>query len=136
MNNHTDKRLPIQIPEMLVKLYPGLSEEEFSGLIKDKNWLENIVKICESCIFDLAKQSPLSGVFGLDNLPSRIGFAGIGPLDPKKIKERTEKTQEKIRFDKEMGGEDKDQKPPCCYGSELAAENLASYEQNQNNPKQ
>jgi hypothetical protein len=128
IKKHICKRPVIKFPDMLVKLYPHLCEEEFSGLIKDKYWLQNVVKICESCIFELAKQSPLGGVFELGDADAQIRFNGVGPLDPKKIKDRTEKTQEGIRYAREVEGEEAKVKPACCYGSAWGMENKGNYE--------
>jgi hypothetical protein len=68
------------------------------------------VKICESCIFELAKQSPFGGVYEDPNIDAKIKFAGIGPQDPKRISERRQKTIEKIVFDNNLS---KGQKSQC-----------------------
>jgi len=88
-------------------------------LIKDKYWLKTVVKVCENCIFNLARQSPFGGVYEDPNIEARIKFAGIGPLNPKKLKERTEKTHEKIKFEKALRTDDAD-KEPCCHGTAVA----------------
>ena len=115
----TTKRPDIKIPDMQIKIFPTLSEEEFSMLIKDKYWLKTVVKVCENCIFNLARQSPFGGVYEDPNVEARIKFAGIGPLNPKKLKERTEKTHEKIKFDKVLTKDEVD-KEPCCHGTAVA----------------
>jgi hypothetical protein len=107
---NSSKRPDITIPEMLVKIYPTLSEEEFANLITDKHWLGNVVKICESCIFELAKQSPFGGVYEDPNIDAKIKFTGIGPQDPKRLSERRQKTIEKILFDNNLS---KGQKFEC-----------------------
>jgi hypothetical protein len=107
---NSSKRPDITIPEMLVKIYPTLSEEEFANLITDKHWLGNVVKICESCVFELAKQSPFGGVYEDPNIDAKIKFAGIGPQDPKRLSERRQKTIEKIVFDNNLS---KGQKSQC-----------------------
>lgn len=121
---NSSKRPGIVIPNMLIRIHPNLSEEDFASLIHDKHWLCNLVKICTDCTFELAEQSPFGGVYEDSNISAQIKFHGIGPKDPWKIKDRHEKTKQKIAFDEFINQKiHKVDDEFCCNGSRMAKEN-------------